>query len=361
MKAHEHEKIPVPAERRWAEFRQRYIPLIVFIVVGLTVWYLWSEQIERTVMTGQVQGDQIEITASEPGYLANLTIQDFDEVQAGEPIGEIVTTDPDVLESRLAVINAEIDLIRHSMDPIAGLQRNQINLYDLQMDLMENQITLASNRIQKIQLQRDLERSEELFEQDAIAEEEVEQLQTELEQTQAEITNAESLAASMEQRLSTYNMPDYGTSSADSRDAIASAIEVQREELELVKNELSPQTLEAPMDGKISQVHHRNGAHLQDDQPIATIVSGQPDYILGYLTHPVDDIPEIGREIQIYTQGHQQKVGEAEIVDIGNHYIEIEEQYLTPANQQNMLGLPVKVTVTSDIDLMPGELVDLSY
>ncbi len=361
MKEDTTQKIPVPAARKWAEIRQRFLPLVVFLLTGIAVWQLWSERINQVVMTGQVQGDQIEITASEAGYLANLSVQDFERVQAGQKIGEVVTTDPKVLESQLAVINAEIDLIRHSLDPIAGLQRNQLNLYDLQMDLMENQITLASNRIQKSQLIRDLERSEDLYEMDAIAGEEVEQIRTELERTRSNITRAEDLVASMENRLSSYNMPDYGTGSPETRDAINSAIRVQQEQLELIKAELSPKPITAPFDGTISRVHRTNGAHLQNDQPVATLVSGDPEYILGFIPHPSDRIPEVGQEVQIISQGRRDNLGTAVIADIGSQYEEIDEVIQSSPAHTAPLGLPVKVNVSSDMDLTPGELVDISF
>ncbi len=355
------EKIPVPASRKWAEIRQRFLPLIIFLVVGLTAWQLWHQRVDRAVMTGQVQGDRIEITATEAGYLTDLNVQDFEQVRTGQKIGSIITTDPQILESQLAVINAEIDLIRHSMNPIAGIQRNQLNLYDLQMDLMENQIALSSNRIQKNQLRRDLERYEELYSREIVTDEEVEQLRTELDRTRSEIAYAEEMVETMESRLASYNMPDYGTNSDDTRNAVAAAIRVQEEQLKLIEAELSPKDLHAPMDGVISKIHHSSGAHLQSNDPIATIVSGEPGYILGYLQHPVDQHPHIGQEVDIITQGRRNVVGKAVIVEIGNHYERIEDQFMTTPNNPTPLGLPVKINITSDIELLPGELVDLAF
>jgi hypothetical protein len=71
---------------------------------------------------GQAEVVPANVSCYKPGMLAQLFVNRFQTVKAGDPVGQVLVTDPKILASSLAVIQAEIQN-RHAREPDAGRGR----------------------------------------------------------------------------------------------------------------------------------------------------------------------------------------------------------------------------------------------
>src|SRR5271165_225782 len=121
--------IPIPVQQRWRDARQRILPVVVFAGAVGTIALLWKDHVAARVMVGQAEPVLSNVSCYKPGLLAELNVARFQRVKAGDPIGRVMVTDPRILASSLAVIQAEIECLRASQQPVAYQQRSAMD-YD---------------------------------------------------------------------------------------------------------------------------------------------------------------------------------------------------------------------------------------
>src|SRR5438105_1540486 len=113
--------IPTPALQRWREFRIRVMPLLFFVVIAAATTYLWKEvAVPPMVGVGYAETNIAAVAAPLPGIVSQMTVKRFQQVKAGDPICQLVLEDPKILAAQLAVVEAEIQLIRIGMAPLVG-------------------------------------------------------------------------------------------------------------------------------------------------------------------------------------------------------------------------------------------------
>src|SRR5438445_13366280 len=114
--------IPTPLAQRWREFRFRVVPLLVFSGVLLVLAVMWRQYVAPPVLPGQVEPITAYVTSPKPGTVAQLNLARMQRVKAGDPIAQVIITDPKVLASSLALIQAEIQLLRINVQPVMAEQ-----------------------------------------------------------------------------------------------------------------------------------------------------------------------------------------------------------------------------------------------
>src|SRR5262245_51665311 len=126
--------IPIPRAQRWREFRIRMIPLLVFVGTLGAASVIWRQQIPTAGLLGEVEPITANVSSPKSGVLANLSASRLQHVKAGDQIAQVITTEPRVLQSSLAVILAEIQLMRVNLEPLLGEQRYALNYDRLHLD-----------------------------------------------------------------------------------------------------------------------------------------------------------------------------------------------------------------------------------
>ena len=357
--ANNHEKIPVPPSQRWREIRVRIIPFAVFVVVAGVVAWLWQDRMDATTMVGRVVGQQAEVRSPQAGALSEITVQDFDSVSAGDPVGRLITTDPKIMEAELAVVLAELELTRLSMDPFADQQRNILNYESMQMDLMENRARLAMATIRKQQAERELQRVERLDELGLTTDEAVDEARTEFRSLEQEVEVIAQLVDRLDERLEAIDL-DRVPELWKEDDPRAAAIKVHQRTIEKIEAEMMPVTLEAPVSGQVSEVLKSNGEFVEQGDIVMNIQSPTPDYIIGHVRHPVFVKPEPGMEVLVRKQTRDREEAIMVVDQVGVQMETIEElSQLFPEQPFETTGLPVRIRINRELDLMPGEIVDM--
>ena len=155
------EKLPVIRQSRqvaWREYRRRTVPKLVFGGTLLVLCLLWMTEINAPSLVGQVEPTLVVVNSPKAGLLVDLKLERLQVVKAGDPVGQIVTTDPKVLASSLAVIQAEIQLMKLNLEPARYAMQ-----YDrLRLDMMDHRASLAGMKVKLELAESELRRAQTL-------------------------------------------------------------------------------------------------------------------------------------------------------------------------------------------------------
>lgn len=347
--------IPTPPAQRWREFRIQVLPIIVFLCILGAIFLLWRSYVQPAGIVGMVETDSTQIASIVPGKIAGLNVKRFQRVKAGEVLGQVLTTDPKVLEASLGVITAEINLIRSGMSPAMDQARTDLNYYRLSLDFMKERVSQAADRIDLTQAEENFRRQEKLYTNGVIvAQRQFEDAKAVKDRLEASIREREKYLANFEKELQRA-MP-----LPNAPDPVQAAIAVQEQHLKLTEAQMTPITLTSPVDGVIITVHHASGENVVAGAPILTISAPQAERIVGFLRQPLNISPKVGMPVRVRSRSLGGSGADATVLEVGNQMELIYANLLGP-NPQNRseMGLPILVSLPPALKLIPGEIVDL--
>ena len=353
--------IPIPLQQRWRDARLRTLPVVVFAGVAITIGFLWKDYVAAPTMVGQAEPVQAQVSCFKPGVLAEFTVTRFQKVKAGDPVGQVLVTDPKILASSLAVIQAEIEMLRVNMKPIADQQHNAMDYDQLRLNWMKQRAQLATARVNLQLAETEYRRTGELYRDKIVAQRVYDQAvaaRDRLQQEVEELTKLVSLGEESIKRLQITNTTEISNVSSE---PLVAAIAVQESKLRLTEAELSPVQLKAPIDGIISMIYCRAGEAVTAGQPIASIATLNPVRIVGYMRTPILSEPKVGMQVQVRTRGPRREEGMATVVEVGGQLEALPAALLGPAGiARAELGLPIDISLPPKLQIRPGELVDIT-
>lgn len=355
--AKKYDPIPIPMSQRMREFRVRGIPVLIFLIVAGIVALLWQDQIHSPGFMGKVVADSAHVQSPADGIVDQLFISPFDEVKRGDPVARIIRADSAYVRARLDLVRYRVEQVEAGFEPIQNLQRNIIDFENLKLDKVENRIELASLNIRKNRLSMDYQRARELFERGSISEEEFQRVETEFLLVESEVEQTEELIQQLE--LSIANLEPF-MKGDDLRSPLLLAIRAQEQELTVIEEELKPVTVYAPIDGVINRIYKHNNQFVSSGEIMFGIESKDPAYITGFVRQPLRVIPEPGMVVQIRTRKPGREMFNSHILRVGGQIKQIEPNLQRPGSFEET-GLPVQIAIvrTDDVELVPGEIVDL--
>lgn len=351
--------IQVPFKQRWRDIRTRFVPVIVFGIVLIAVLVLWGERTQQSSFIGKVMADTAYVSSPLSGLVTGFTLQEFDNVEAGDVIAVVMVADSALLNAQMNVFKTQIDLLRATQDPLSDVQRNLIDRISLELDVLNERLELESLALRKVQMERMNERVQELHRRNLISAQALEDSTLELELVRTAFTAKEKLIRQMERemdRLSTYQ--DGVTQSAS--DPIRAGVAALEAEMEAVYQEFKPIILKAPISGSVAKVYVRNGANLNGGDPLLMLASPTPTHIIGYIRQPVTVRPYIGMEVELRTRTYPKSIAPAIIRNVGAQ-IMVYDATLQRGSGFIESGIPVRIGLDGldHLHLIPGEIVDI--
>ncbi|MDZ7717796.1 MAG: HlyD family efflux transporter periplasmic adaptor subunit [Balneolaceae bacterium] len=357
--AQQFEPIPIPWKQRLRELRVRVLPIIVFLCVGAAVIYLWRDTTSHPTLIGQVVGERAAISSPVDGTVINFYYEPFDNVQEGQLLGQVFPRDSVYLQAQLDLIQAEIERIKQTREPVLAEQRVRLDLEDLKISQMETRISLAQARLQQQQAKSEFERFEDLWNRDLISEQRFDSVRTKLELFNVQVREYQNMLEYYSGRIQ--EIEEY-TSYGDRRDRnpILAAIKVQEQQMEAILAEFGPTPFYAPISGVISSVQNVGGEFVSRGDSLLVIESREPTHIVGYVRQPFAQIPEVGMDVQVRTRKADRTFFDSTILEVGGH-IRLLQRNLQRPGAIFESGLPVKIAMadSANVELMPGELVDI--
>jgi multidrug resistance efflux pump len=353
--------IPVPFRQRWLDLRMRLLPVAVFGAAVCAVVVLWRGNVAVPAMIGQAEPVLASVSSQKPGLLVELDVARFQKVKAGDKIGQVMTAEPKLLESSLAVIRAEIEALRVGLSPLATQQHNAMDYSQLRMDWMKQRVQLAGAQVNLQLAESEWHRTEELFKGKFVSAQELDQAKAAYERLRREVAELTGLVAECEVNIKNLQVTNALDIAKISQDPLQAAIAVQESKLRLAEAELAPVTLRAPIDGVVAAVFHQSGEAVIAGQPIVAIATLNSVRIVGYLRPPIVDDLKPGMRVEVRTRGLRREAGPAQIVEVGSQLESVPPALMGAARLAGVdLALPVDISLPLNLHIRPGELVDIT-
>jgi multidrug resistance efflux pump len=354
-------RVPVPIKQRLQDLRLRVVPVLAFIAALGCLAVLWKHNLSAPTLVGQAEPFEANVSCYKPGMLAQLEVTRFQKVKSGDAVGQVLVTDPKILASSLAVIEAEIEALRAGLQPIASQQRTAMGYSELRLNWMRERAQLAIAKVNSQLAESEFLRMQELFKDKIVSQRVFDQAKAAQERSRNEVEELNRLVEEQGKAFTDMQVTNVIDLAKISDNPLRTAIAVQESKLRLTEAELSPIILRAPMDGMVSMVFHRSGEAINAGEPIATIAAFNPVRIVGYLRAPVMEQPRVGSRVEVRTRGPHREVGLASILQVGTQVEAVTPALLGPVKFANLeLGLPISISLPPDLKIMPGELVDLT-
>jgi multidrug resistance efflux pump len=352
--------IPIPWRQRWRDVRVRYVPALIFIAIVFALALLWKGYSSAPMMVGQAEAIVSNLSCYKAGVLAQLTVSRFQKVKAGDAIGQVQVTDPRILAASLAVIQAEIDEMRVTQQPIAAKQRVAMDYGQLYLDWMRQRAQLGMAKANLQFAETDFQRTEELFKEKIVSERVYDQAREARDRSKNEVDELTQLVEKQTQNIDQLQLTNTVDISKVTMDPLQTAIATEEAKLKLTEAELSPVTLRAPVDGMVDTIYHRIGEAVTVGEPIISIAPFNVARIIGYQRAPILEEPKVGTRVQVRTRGPHQQTGIGEITEVGTQFEPLPAALQVPVRLSNAeLGLPLCISVPPGLKIRPGELVDL--
>jgi HlyD family secretion protein len=338
-----------------------YFPALIFIAILVFLVLLWKNYASAPTLVGQAEVVPANISSYKPGMLAQLTVNRFDKVKAGDTIGQVLVTDPKILASSLAVIQAEIEEIRVSQTPVAAEQRLAMEYSEVRLHWMAQRAELGVSKADLLVAQADFHRTEELFKDKIVSERAYDLAKAKQESLQNKVDELARSVDDQGRRVESLQPTNTALISRVSDDPLRAAIAVEESKLHLTEAELNPIALRAAVDGMVDVIYHRVGEAVTAGEPIVEIAPFNAVRIIGYLRPPLLEEPKLGGRVEIRTRGPHRQIGAAQIIEVGTQFEPLPAALQIPVKMANTeLGLPLSVSVPPSLRIRPGELVDMT-
>ena len=350
--------IPIPAGQKWRMFRENHIPWMVFCLAVVSAFFIWTRYVFPSPLVGKVEAVEVNIGCPKAGVLTQLRVERFQPVSAGDILGEVTVTDPAILAASIGVIKAEIELIRTSMSPVQVAQRSAINFDQMEMDLLREKVDLAKEKVDFQLAQNEFQRISKLYEEKIVSESIYDAAKSAKDAKAAQIGELTQLVETSTKSLEKLRAVKDATSETQTQ--VHAAIEVQEQKLKLAEAELKPFILKAPISGIINMQPFRMGEAVSPGAAIMTVAATNTTHVIGYLRQPIYREPAVGMEVEVRVRKLNQQKGLGRILSIGAQMQSINDALLPPTKVDVAeRGLPILVSLPSELKVHPGEFVDL--
>lgn len=347
--------IPTPSSQLWRQLRLQYLPVVIFTLGVVAASVLWTQWVAPPTLIGEAESIRTEVRSAQSGMLADLNIDLLHAVKAGQVIGRVIVNDPKVLDASLAVIRAEIEVLRTSTD---------MNFERLRLDWMTKRVELVSLRSQLHQAEATLARVASLHRIKLVTDEEFDEAKNTRDAFEARMKAQAELIAQIEPELRPVDTADGRTIPTAAAAGLRAAVKQKEEQLRLIEAQLSPLPLVAPIDGVVTLIYRRSGETVSSAEPILQISAIHSTRIIGFLRQPLPLEPKSGMEVEVRTRTFLRRVGTARVAQVGAQLEPISPTLLAAMRLPVVsiptdFGLRVHVTAPEGLALRPGEQVDL--
>lgn len=138
------------------------------------------------------------------------------------------------------------------------------------------------------------------------------------------------------------------------------AVLVQDAEIRELAHQIASNEIISPVSGMISQIHHPPGTFVTAGDPVVTIATDDSDWIVAYAEQPFGRQIRVGDTVRVQSRGNKTIVAEARVEELGTQY-ELMPEHLWRIADVPQVALPVKVALPVELELKPGELVDVMF
>ena len=367
--------IPSPPGTAFREFRIKFVPAGLFVVVLVATIQLWRGYVGPSALVGEVQTLRSTVSAPVSGRLSQVAVVAFQKVKAGQIVGQITPVDVSVLDAQVALAKARIDQVRIDYEPALRRQNTEVNYTGLRMSWLDSRTQLAALLARTNYLAGELDRARKFQSgigaggvtvrtpdpQTGFASlADVQRAQMSYDEAVASIEERNKAIKEITEALERLQ-PEERRLDDEIPAGVRAAILVEERNLQLLEAQLAPRTMLAPIDGVVTSIQHRTGEHVQSGDILLTITSETPRIIIAYARQPLREVPRPGRSIEVRARHGARPAALTQIAEIGPAMEIIPGELLPPKASGTAAesGLPLTIPVPPELSLRPGELVEV--
>ena len=347
--------IPIPASAVWREIRIRIFPILFFLVVVTAAVLLWSNMPKSGNFRGVSEGLRSVVTSPRIGLLQHLEVQPFQWVEAGDPLLIILPIDPD---AQLDLLQSELQLTRLRLEPSIADQ-NALNFEQVRVDALRLKQELAMAKVNLERAESALKRNDALIKEQLVSRDIYELSLRDRDFYQAELKEKTASLQQIESRLG--QLRSLGEPESPGTNPLTtSLIERLEKRIATVETNWNPITLLAPISGRVHMIARQESEFVVEGEPLVMIASPHSDRIVAYMRQPFTFDPQPGMEVQVLSQNQQRQKFTSKIMQVGAQ-LEAITNALAYVQQGALvdMGLPIILSVPSQVQLRPGETVSI--
>ena len=350
--------IPIPAHLRWREFRYRTLPMLTIGATFAAVVGLWVTLVDSPTIVGKALAKKANLVSPISGELLSLNVRKFEQVNKGETLAVI---QPIGTKSQLDSLRLEIDIIRNQMEPAVEAKRNAVSYYRLRLEWLQQRVSLASSKVNLQRAQNRLARDKELFQTQLISADQFDQTQKQVDALVAEVNEADKMVAELEMALNGLDQLDKNPQTDELNERLQAALLAQESHLKRIEKFAKPYPLIAPISGKITSISRLPGETVMDGESILAITAVESTQLIAYFKPSLDFPFDAGTSLDIQTRGKNPRKATTQIEGISPAWESLGGSPDTPdAGEFSLnIGLPVLLTLPPELNVKPGELVDI--
>ena len=390
--------IPTPLAYRWHRFVQQQLPAVTFVcIAALTLW-MWNRQANLGNAVGTVEAIRVDVPAGADGLVQMPPPRDtwnrFDTVQADETVAVIGHFDDSLSHAKLQTIRMQVEEVganmvaeaaRFDIDLIIDVEGNEIDrgrrgdnidwqIEALRLQILDQQTELAAavKEYQKLSLTASYlvnayktggSVSEQQVRENGL---ERDRVKTLIEKGRRSLEERKSLLRIENTRRDLKRDSETGHD-AELREAsrkilapFKNQVEVLNAQMGEVQTEFNSLEVKAPISGEVTMIHAYPGQAVQAGDPIITIAQDSGRYIVSYVRSDQRVRVEPNMEVRVREKRSGARPLRAMIVDVGPQVEPVPEQHLRDPAQPEW-GLPITIELPLDLDVRPGELIDIIF
>ncbi len=375
-------RIPTPWRQRWRRIRFQLLPVAVFAAASVGALWLWGRHVGMPNAVGEVQAvraDAVSLTAGRLAKMDGVEPRVFGEVLKDQVVAEL---DPGPLEAMCETYEKEriglakqleaakedykIQWETQHKTEVAEQNRLKQVIDNLSRDIVDRRGSIETDKVSLVTLNEQLSTISELVRKGVEApwrevqvRSDRDVVQKRIEENEKALKVAEDQLTVSDERLRQYVL----TQEADLAKLLApvqAAIDTQGKRLNELALQIESLKIRAPIAGTIMAIHQWPGQNVQAGTPIMTIAATDSRYIVSYVRQETYIRPVVGMDVDVSLRTIPRLTSRAAVEEVGPQVELIPaHQLLDPTVPE--WGLPVRISVPTDLGLRPGELVDVAF
>lgn len=365
-------QIQIPWKQQWRRIRYAYLPVIILLICVLLVVWLWRRQGGQPQGVGEFNVEQVVASAACEGQLVKFPVELLTSVRRGAVVARF---DDKPVRTGLLRLKRDLGRLRDDLpkngpttEPAAdpdhrALRACAIQVESLRIKLLEQRVAGALELVDQ--------RQELMMQAADNGSDDDEDLRL---QTPRATTSPTEAQAARKAKLDAIRKeldgavaqlkalppapPDLEKALAPVRSSLA-ASETRLKELETHFNALD---VLAPVDGRLTSLHHRLKDNVRLGDAIATITAEEAQYVLTYLRQDQRVPLDTTVSVDIRPRAPGRSWIRTTIQRIGARFERIPDHQLRDHKVPEW-GLPIYIALPKDTDLRlrPGEMVDVRF
>jgi multidrug resistance efflux pump len=346
----------------------RFLPVLTFLLLVVGIYWLWTPTLSPSAIVAEAKTTRANVLTTIAGTIQEISVSDMQRVKKGQELVVLSALDPVALQAERQAVEAELQLMKAQLN--VDRVRNQDAFSQMRTRLMEERISLSVAQVNLQEAEATFEAVNRLYERQLVPKVSDDGARgvgstalgydaalRQRDALRSEVAGRVRAIAQLERDVAAMSASSAVEVSSVDR-AIEDAIRAQQARIESLDGRT---VLRSPIDGFVSVVNSRAGERVPAGQPILVVSAEHVEHIVAWVRQPLSVRPEEGDVVRVRAAGHSKPFVESTVVRVGSQMEAISPTLLVDneSSRQVEVGLPFLIKVPDELDLVPGEMVEV--